>query len=68
MFMKWLAVCPVVRLLKCRIAKWILMKFSVVVIPFKDVLYTYFVVPTMGNTNMVDERTCDVEATIGPLI
>jgi hypothetical protein len=42
----------------------ILMKFGVDVMPLPD---PYFYIPTIGNSNMADARTCEVEATLAPL-
>jgi hypothetical protein len=43
------------------------MKFSMDVIPLEATPYSYFQFLTNYNTNMADERICEVWATLAPL-
>jgi hypothetical protein len=43
------------------------MKFGMGVVPLESALKSYFQFPTIGNTNMADEQTCEVGSTLAPL-
>jgi hypothetical protein len=42
------------------------MKFGMDIVPLESTLKSYFSIPTIGNTRMADERTCEVESTLAP--
>jgi hypothetical protein len=43
------------------------MKFGMDVIPLGTTVKSYFTFPTLGNTNMAGQQTCEVGSTLVPL-